>query len=99
MASLITSDISEFSGGLAAGGKLAGLDVGTRTIGLAICDAGWHFAGPVRTINRTKFTRDLEALPALPGPGRDRVMLANHRRANRFEVAGRDAMFPTVPAR
>lgn len=62
MASLITSDIDDFSGALAAGGKLAGLDVGTKTIGLAICDAGWHFAGPVRTINRTKFTRDLETL-------------------------------------
>jgi len=62
VASLITSDIGEFSGALAAGGKLAGLDVGTRTIGLAICDGGWHFAGPVRTINRTKFTRDLETL-------------------------------------
>jgi putative Holliday junction resolvase len=29
-------------------GKLAGLDVGTKTIGLAICDAGWSFAGPPR---------------------------------------------------
>jgi putative holliday junction resolvase len=62
VASLITGDIGEFSGALPAGGKLAGLDVGTKTIGLAICDAGWHFAGPVRTINRTKFTRDLETL-------------------------------------
>ena len=34
------------------GGKLAGLDVGTKTIGLAICDAGWHFAGPADTIRR-----------------------------------------------
>src|SRR5580765_7763016 len=64
MASLITSDTSEFGGGLASGGKLAGLDVGTKTIGLAICDAGWHFAGPAETIRRTKFTKDLEALKA-----------------------------------
>lgn len=62
MASLITSDLGEFSGALTAGGKLVGLDVGTKTIGLAICDAGWHFAGPVQTLQRTKFTRDLEAL-------------------------------------
>ncbi len=54
---------AEFAEALApGGGKLAGLDVGTRTIGLAICDAGWHFAGPSQTINRTKFTKDLEQL-------------------------------------
>jgi putative Holliday junction resolvase len=62
MASLITIDTGEFAAALPNGGKLAGLDVGTRTIGLAICDAGWHFAGPVETIRRTKFTKDLEAL-------------------------------------
>ena len=62
MASLITIDSSEFAAALPSAGKLAGLDVGTRTIGLAICDAGWHFAGPAETIRRTKFTRDLEAL-------------------------------------
>lgn len=45
-----------------ASGKLAGLDVGTKTIGLALCDAGWHFAGPAETIGRTKFTKDLDAL-------------------------------------
>jgi putative holliday junction resolvase len=44
------------------GGKLAGLDVGTKTIGLAICDAGWHFAGPSETISRSKFTNDLRRL-------------------------------------
>jgi putative Holliday junction resolvase len=64
MASLITGDTSEFAAALPNAGKLAGLDVGTRTIGLAICDAGWHFAGPAETIRRTKFTKDLEALRA-----------------------------------
>jgi len=62
MASLITSDTAEFASALPHGGQLSGLDVGTRTIGLAVCDAGWHFAGPVQTIRRTKFTQDLEAL-------------------------------------
>jgi putative Holliday junction resolvase len=46
-------------------GKLAGLDVGTKTIGVAVCDSGWHFAGPLETVRRTKFTRDLEALRAI----------------------------------
>jgi putative Holliday junction resolvase len=59
---MITSDISDFEAALSSGGKLAGLDVGTKTIGLAICDAGWHFAGPAETIRRTKFTQDLTAL-------------------------------------
>lgn len=62
MASLITTDTAEFAAGLSAGGKLAGLDVGTKTIGLAICDAGWHFAGPLETIRRIKFTQDLAHL-------------------------------------
>src|SRR5438067_10090032 len=64
MAPLITGDPSEFGGALPDGGKLAGLDVGTKTIGLALCDAGWHFAGPAETVRRTKFTRDLERLAA-----------------------------------
>jgi len=62
MAGLITGSTSEFAAVLADGGKLAGLDVGTKTIGLAVCDPGWHFAGPARTIRRSKFTRDLQAL-------------------------------------
>ena len=62
MASLITSLSSEFASALPSGGKLAGLDVGTKTIGIAICDAGWHFAGPLETIRRTRFTQDLASL-------------------------------------
>ncbi|MBW0145261.1 Holliday junction resolvase RuvX [Sphingomicrobium clamense] len=45
-------------------GRLAGLDVGTRTIGLATCDAAWSFAGPHETLKRGKFTADLEKLKA-----------------------------------
>jgi putative Holliday junction resolvase len=62
MAALITSSPAEFAAALPDSGKLAGLDVGTKTIGLAVCDAGWHFAGPAETIRRTKFTQDLAAL-------------------------------------
>jgi putative Holliday junction resolvase len=64
LGSLITSLSSEFAAALPSGGKLAGLDVGTKTIGVAICDSGWHFAGPAQTVRRTKFTKDLEALQA-----------------------------------
>ena len=61
MATLITSSAAEFADAV-PGGKLAGLDVGTKTVGLAVCDAEWNFAGPSETIGRTKFTADLEHL-------------------------------------
>ena len=64
---MITEQPAEFAAAIDGGGKLAGLDVGTRTIGLALCDAGWSFAGPAETIRRTKFTADLEALRAFIG--------------------------------
>jgi putative Holliday junction resolvase len=59
---MITALPSEFAEALRDGGKLVGLDVGTRTIGIAICDAGWHFAGPSETIRRTKFSQDVASL-------------------------------------
>jgi putative Holliday junction resolvase len=62
---MITTNAGEFARALPASGKLAGLDVGTKTIGVAVCDAGWHFAGPLETIRRTKFTADLERLKAI----------------------------------
>ncbi len=61
MAALITTSAADFAG-VVPPAKLAGLDVGTKTIGLAVCDAGWSFAGPAETIRRTKFTADLQAL-------------------------------------
>ncbi|MCY7339064.1 MAG: Holliday junction resolvase RuvX [Sphingomonas bacterium] len=44
------------------GGRLGGLDVGTKTIGLATCDSTWSFATPATTLRRTKFAADLGAL-------------------------------------
>jgi putative Holliday junction resolvase len=61
---LITADPAEFMSALPGVGKLAGLDVGTKTIGIATCDPQWSFAGPAETIRRTKFTADLEQLRA-----------------------------------
>ena len=60
---LITTNPAEFAEAVTSG-KLAGLDVGTKTIGLAVCDAGWSFAGPSETTRRTKFTNDLRQLEA-----------------------------------
>jgi putative Holliday junction resolvase len=42
-----------------------GLDVGTKTIGVALCDAGWSFASPAELIRRDKFAADLQKLRAL----------------------------------
>jgi len=50
-----------------ASGRLGGLDVGTRTIGLATCDATWSFATPAETIRRTKFAADLDQLKTFIG--------------------------------
>ncbi|WP_336959408.1 Holliday junction resolvase RuvX [Sphingobium aquiterrae] len=59
---MITADRAAFRTALPHGGRLIGLDVGTKTIGLALCDAGWSIASPAHTINRGKFTRDKAVL-------------------------------------
>ena len=61
---MISASPAEFAAALPELGKLAGLDVGTKTIGLAVCDAGWSFAGPAETLRRTKFSADLQLLRA-----------------------------------
>ena len=45
--------------------RLMGLDLGTRTIGLALSDVRLSIASPFDTIRRTKFTQDAQALFAL----------------------------------
>lgn len=62
---MITLATAEFRAGLPEGGRLIGLDVGTKTIGTALCDAQWTIATPAELIRRTKFAKDLEALKAL----------------------------------
>jgi putative holliday junction resolvase len=46
-------------------GKLLGLDLGTRTVGVAISDAMRYSATPLETIARTKFTADAARIAAL----------------------------------
>jgi putative holliday junction resolvase len=59
---LIHASALDFRDALPEGGRLAGLDVGTKTIGLAYCDAMWTIATPAETIRRTKFSTDFTAL-------------------------------------
>ena len=42
--------------------RLLGLDIGRKTIGLALSDAGLKIASPVKILYRTKFTPDVESL-------------------------------------
>ncbi len=46
-------------------GKLLGLDLGTKTIGVAVSDALRYTATPLETIVRTKFTADAARLLGL----------------------------------
>ena len=62
---LITVSISEFRAALPEGGRLLGLDVGTKTIGTALCDESWTIATPASLIHRRKFTQDLDAMKEL----------------------------------
>jgi putative Holliday junction resolvase len=64
-ASLIAQSAAELRAVLPEGGVLLGLDLGTKTIGTALSDAGWRFATVGHTLPRGKFARDLEALRAL----------------------------------
>ena len=59
---LITLDRAAFAQALPQGGRLLGLDLGTQTIGLALCDAGWSIASPAHTHKRGKFGADKAAL-------------------------------------
>ena len=62
---MITTRAAEFREALPDAGRLLGLDVGTKTIGVALCDAGWTIATPAELIARTKFSADLARLKAI----------------------------------
>lgn len=55
-------DLAELAARLDRTKTIAGLDLGTKTIGLAISDLGHRFATPRPVIRRTKFGRDADAL-------------------------------------
>ena len=51
--------------GIGPGKRLLGLDLGTKTIGLALSDVGRMIATPYETVKRTKLRADLERLKAI----------------------------------
>ena len=50
--------IAELKALLPTGHRLLGLDLGTKTIGLALSDVMGTIATPMETLKRTKFTKD-----------------------------------------
>ncbi|MFN4112777.1 MAG: Holliday junction resolvase RuvX [Sphingomonadaceae bacterium] len=61
----VTDRAPDFRAALPDGGVLLGLDLGTQSIGTALCDAGWRFASAGKTLARGKFGRDRDVLAAL----------------------------------
>jgi len=51
-------DLHEIKTSLKPGRRLLGLDLGSKTIGLAVSDAALIVASPLETIKRTKFGKD-----------------------------------------
>lgn len=58
-------DLASFAQASRGGARLMGLDLGTKTIGLALSDIGRQIASPLETIQRTKFTLDAKRLAEL----------------------------------
>jgi len=55
-------DITETEHFLKSGGRIAGLDFGTKTIGIAVSDTGLRLANPRPVLKRIKFSKDAETL-------------------------------------
>ena len=64
---MATLTLEELAEALAPGQPIAGLDLGTKTIGLSVSDLGRRLATPRPVLKRVKFTQDAEALLAFAG--------------------------------
>jgi putative Holliday junction resolvase len=60
-----TLDLNELRARLKPLQRLIGVDLGTKTIGLALSDVERRLATPLETIRREKFTKDAQRLLAL----------------------------------
>jgi putative Holliday junction resolvase len=59
---VIVADAQSLRAALPRGQRLLGLDVGEKTIGLALSDPALSVASPISTIRRTKFNADANVL-------------------------------------
>jgi len=62
---MLLADPRELRDAVPHGGRLLGLDVGTKTIGTALSDTRLVIASPLETIRRRRFRDDVAALFAL----------------------------------
>ena len=65
MASDTTVTLEDLAASLEPGRRLIGIDLGTKTIGLAVSDVTRTVGSPLVTIKRTKFGKDAAELLAL----------------------------------
>ena len=59
---MIYEDVFEFANKLHSNNSLIGLDLGTKTIGVAVSDTILSVATPIKTIKRKKFSADADQL-------------------------------------
>ena len=62
---MIKADLTELKSALSPGQRLLGLDLGEKTIGLALSDTLRTVATPLKTLKRGKFSADAVVLGAL----------------------------------
>ncbi|KZC97239.1 MULTISPECIES: Holliday junction resolvase RuvX [Thalassospira] len=62
---MICNDTQELLRFLTPAARVLGLDLGTKTIGVALSDVGLQIASPYSLISRKKFTRDIAELSAI----------------------------------
>ena len=62
---MILTDLPDFLAALAPGRAICGLDLGDKTIGVAVSDLSRSIATPIEVIRREKFTLDAQRLLAI----------------------------------
>jgi HrpA-like RNA helicase len=82
-------DITDLAAALPQYAPLVGLDPGEKTIGVAVSDVTRTVASPLHTIEKTKFTKDAEALFKLMD-SRGAVGIVTERHEDAHELAGVD---------
>ena len=70
-------------------GRLLGLDVGSRTIGVAVCDEGQVVATPLRTLSRRGGRADVEAVRRLMDETGARALVVGLPR----ELSGKEGQY------
>ncbi|MEX5726782.1 putative Holliday junction resolvase [Rhodovulum iodosum] len=63
----VVDTVEELATALPRGRALIGLDLGDKTIGVAVSDTSWSVASPLETIRRKKFTLDAARVMEIAG--------------------------------